>query len=110
QRPSASRYVTPVPVFTRRYTSDARWAELLASVNGTAAPRIVLLGAPSPVHSGETSPTAEEVLKSFDYPDLRAALIDHTPFPNLERLKTALITRYRVDYCVEDVCVLRRSD
>ena len=110
KRPTASRYVTPVPLFTRRYASDARWAEILETVQGPSAPRVVLVGTPQPPPPADGTPTVEKVLVSLNRPDLRAPLIDHTLFPSLARLKSAVAARYRVDYCLEEVCVLRRLD
>lgn len=110
QRRSSSRYVFPPPLSTLHYASDARWAEILESVQGETAPRVILLGRSSDVPPGDSAPAIERALRSLDQPDLRSALVDHTAFPSLERLKIAIAGRYRLTYCADEVCVLRRLD
>lgn len=107
RRHSLTRYIHLVPLITRGYASDDHWGELVGSLE-QSPPKVILIntfGFETPM---DLRAHLDLTLRWFDEHFVPPETLDATPYPQRERLKDFIASRYQVELCLADLCLLRR--
>jgi hypothetical protein len=107
-RRSATRYLNLVPLMTRGYATDGRWAEMLQEFQ-PRPPKMILLD-----REDWTGPANLALMldwlwhpRFFRVPNNE---LEPTLFPSRKQFITFVAEHYRLDYCSGNYCLLKRIE
>jgi hypothetical protein len=104
RRSAAEPYFSFRPLFVKGYTTDRRWSNLMSRLD-RMPPRTAVLETYGYNGPQDLAPMVEWTFSAFDseMPEQR----DRSVVPNWENFAAFIGSRYRIDYCARQFCLLR---